>query len=85
MSDSTDLPAERKFVVTEVVEADRPRGITRGHWFRYTIGHGSAPITGVRSGSLKSVTQYAEGFAENHNQRASPGYSPYATRKAQNK
>ena len=85
MTDSTDLPAERRFVVIEVVETGRPRGITTGRWFRYTLGHGSAPITGVRSGSLKSVTRYAENFAENLNQRALPGYSPYATCKTQNK
>ena len=47
MTDSTDIQGERKFVVTEVVEIERPSGIKSGQWFRYTIGHGSAPITGA--------------------------------------
>lgn len=80
MNESFDALGERVFVVAEVVATDPPRGISNGNWFRYTLVNGSAPITGIRSGTLKSVTRYAEEFAENLNQRALHGYSTYAAR-----
>jgi hypothetical protein len=85
MADSFDLLGEREFIVTEVVETDPPRGISSGNWFRYTLVNGSAPIIGIRSGTLKSVTRYAEEFAENLNQRALYGYSSYVARGAKKK
>ena len=85
MSDSSDILGDREFVVTDVVKTDPPEGISGGKWFRYTIEHGSSPITGVRSGNLKSVREYAEEFAENLNQRALQGYSAYAARRLQKK
>ena len=83
MSESIDELGERAYFVTDVVKIDPPDGESRGNWYRYTIGHGSSPITGIRSGSLKSVRHYAEEFAENLNRRALSGYSSYATRKPQ--
>ena len=85
MADAYDMLGEREFVVTDVVETDPPQGVSGGSWFRYTIGHGSSPISGIRSGSLKSVRLYAEEFADNLNQRAMLGYSAYAARKPQKK
>jgi hypothetical protein len=85
MADSFDLLGEREFVVTEVVETNPPRGISSGNWFRYTLANGVAPIAGIRSGTLKSVTRYAEDFARNLNQRALYGYSPYTSRGAKKK
>ncbi len=85
MADSTDSSYDRKFVVTEVVRTDPPRGLSGGTWYRYTIGHGSSPISGIRSGSLKSVTRYADEFADNLNERALHGYSVYATRRTAKK
>ena len=81
-ADSLDLPGSREFVVTGVVKIDPPRGISSGNWFRYTLTNGFAPITGIRSGTLKSVTRYAEEFAQNLNQRALQGYSSYTARGA---
>ncbi len=81
MADSSDIAEDRKFVVTDVVKTDPPRGLSGGTWYRYTIGHGSSPISGVRSGSLNSVTRYAEEFADNLNQRALHGFSVYAARR----
>ena len=72
---------EREFIVAEVVRIERPDGVAGGNWYRYTIEHGSAPIEGIRSGSLQSVRQHAEEFADNLNQRALHGYSSYAARK----
>ena len=59
MIDSSGTLGEREYVVTDVVETDPPRGISGGTWYRYTIGHGSTPISGLRSGSLNSVRRYA--------------------------
>jgi len=89
MSDDQDIADEfsalgdREYIVTEVVKTSPPKGTNDGSWYRYTIGHGSTPISGVRSGSLKSVRLYAEQFAENLNLRALQGYSAYAARRLQ--
>ncbi|UCH41141.1 MAG: hypothetical protein JSU67_05550 [Gammaproteobacteria bacterium] len=85
MTDGFDELGDREYIVTEVVKTSRPKGIQSGDWYRYTIGHGSSPISGVRSGSLKSVRRYAEEFAENLNLRALQGYSAYAARRLQKK
>ena len=85
MSDSSEVLGEREFIVTDVVETERPRGVTSGTWYRYTIGHGSSPISGIRSGSQKSVRRYAEEFADNLNQRSLLGYSAYSARRLQKK
>ncbi len=85
MSDSFDSLGEREFFVIDVVKIDPPDGMSGGNWFRYTIGHGSSPITGIRSGNLKTVRRHAEEFAENLNRRALHGYSAYAARKLQKK
>ncbi len=84
-TESFDDLGDREYVVTEVVKTGRPEGIQSGDWYRYTIGHGSSPISGVRSGSLKSVRRYAEEFARNLNLRALQGYSAYAARRQQKK
>ncbi len=91
MSDDRDPKGEfdelgdREYVVTEVVKTDPPRGTSSGTWYRYTIGHASSPISGVRSGTLKAVRQYARTFAENLNLRALQGYSAYSARRLQKK
>ena len=84
-TDGFDELGDREYIVMEVVKTSRPKGIRSGDWYRYTIGHGSSPISGVRSGSLKSVRRYAEEFAKNLNLRALQGYSAYAARRLQKK
>ena len=84
-TDEFNLLGDREYIVTEVVKTSRPKGIQSGDWYQYTIGHGSSPISGVRSGSLKSVRRYAEDFAKNLNLRALQGYSAYAARRLQKK
>jgi hypothetical protein len=84
-TDEFNLLGDREYIVTEVVKTSRPKGIQSGDWYRYTIEHGSSPISGVRSGSQKSVRLYAEEFAENLNLRALQGYSAYAARRLQKK
>ena len=85
MSEVSDILGDREFIVTEVVATDPPEGISVGKWFRYTITNSTSPIIGVRAGSLKSVTQYAEEFAEIINARALLGYSAYGARRLQKK
>ncbi len=84
MSEASDILGDREFVVTDVVEIDPPSGES-GKWFRYTISNASAPISGLRAGSLKSVKQYAQEFARNLNERALLGYTSYGARRPQKK
>ncbi len=84
MSEASDILGDREFVVTDVVAIDPPSGES-GKWCRYTISNASAPISGIRSGSLKSVKQYAQEFAANLNERALLGYSTYGARRLQKK
>ena len=83
-SESAKSLGDREFAVTEVVAIDPPTGET-GDWFRYTIFNVASPITGIRSGSQKSVRKYAEEFAANLNERALLGYSAYGARRTQKK
>lgn len=84
MSEASDILGDREFVVGDVVAIDPPSGES-GQWFRYSIVNESAPISGIRAGSLRSVRKYAEEFAANLNQRALLGYSAYGARRLQKK
>ena len=84
-TDGFDELGDREYIVTEIVKTTRPKGIQSGDWYRYTIGHGSSPISGIRSGSQETVRRYAEDFAKNLNLRALQGYSAYAARRLQKK
>jgi hypothetical protein len=61
MNDDADMAedysglGEREYIVTEVVKTSPPKGIHSGDWFRYTIGHGSSPISGVQSRKPQSA------------------------------
>lgn len=64
------------------IEKTKPtEGMSEGDCYRYIIGQGRSQIVCIRSGTLQSVTQYAEAFAENLNSRASKGFSTYSARK----
>jgi len=82
MSDeSDDNFFDRKFNITKIEKTDPPEGVQEGDWYRYVIGKGSSEIQGKRSGTLQSVTEYAEEYASNLNQRTAQGYSAYAATK----
>jgi len=82
MTDSTDdVVIENKFPVTSIEKTKPPQGVKEGEWYEYVIGVGSSAITGMRSGSLKAVTEYVEEYADNLNRRSALGYSAYAARK----
>ncbi len=83
--DADDTLEERHFAVTSVKKTNPPAGESGDKWYQYVIGQGESAITGKRAGTLRSVTEHAEEFAENLNRRASLGYSPYAARRQQQK
>ena len=86
MPDQPAKPAKldvRHFWVANIEKTANPEGTTGDNWYRYTIGEGESAIHGMRSGSLKAVTVYAEEFAANLNERTLLGYSAYAARRLQ--
>ena len=87
VSDQSDKPAKldvRHFWVANIEKTTTPAGMTGGeNCYRYTIGEGESAIHGIRAGSLKAVTAYAEEFAANLNERTLLGYSAYAARRLQ--
>ena len=80
--DSPDTgPEIQQFEILSIEITEPPGNIEGGEWYRYSIGHASSPIQGLRSGSLKSVRKYLEEYVEQLNARARFGYSAYATNK----
>ena len=74
------MDTKAKYQLESVEVTDPPEGMPDGDWCRYIIGQGNSKIVCVRSGSLKSVTQYAESYARELNDRFTKGTSPYAQR-----
>ncbi len=70
-----------KYRVLSVEKTEPPEGMSGDNWHRYVIEHGSSTIEGIRSGTLKDVTQHAETFAEDLNLRMNSRGSTYAPRK----
>ena len=79
--ESDDDFFNRKFNVTKIEKTDPPAGMQAGEWYRYVIGKGSSEIQGIRPGTLQSVTEHAEEYASNLNQRATQGYTAYTAAK----
>lgn len=71
----------RKYKVESVEKMDTPEGVPDGTWHKYVIGQGSSRIEGMKSGSLRIVTEHAASVAEDLNSRAAGGNSTYAARK----
>ena len=70
-----------KYNVVSVEKTDAPEGMQGDDWYHYVIGQGSSKIEGFRTGSLKSVTQHVESYAEDLTERMRNGGSTYAQRK----
>ncbi len=66
----------RHYKVTSVVKAQAPDGAD-GNWYRYVLEGGRSPITGMRRGTQKEVTEHARRCAADLNERNS-GRSPSA-------
>ncbi len=67
-----------KYHVVTVEKTATPEGVDDDNWYRYIIGQGSSKIEGLKSGTLKAVTQHAESVAEEFNLRMGRGGSTYA-------
>lgn len=70
-----------RYQVEIVEKTDPPAGMPGDNWHRYVICEGDSRIEGFQPGSLQAVTEHAENFAEDLNNRAANGYSVYAARK----
>ena len=81
-SDTLENRRSRQYRVESVEEVPPPDGMPEANWFRYIISEGRSIIEGFRPGSLYSVTQHAETFANDLNARAANGYSFYVSRKS---
>jgi len=66
----------RHYKVTSVAKTKAPSGAD-GNWYRYVLEGGRSPITGIRRGTLKEVTEHAKRCAADLNERNS-GRSPSA-------
>ena len=81
MTDLSEGPNRRQYFVLTVEKSGPPSGECKGEWYKYVIAGGMSEITGIRSGTFQSVTQYAEEFAEHINERSLLGFSGYPTLK----
>lgn len=70
-----------KYRVISVEKTTAPDGTTGDNWHLYVVGQGTARIEGKKSGTIKTVTEHAEAFAEDLNSRTGKGGSTYAPRK----
>ncbi len=70
-----------KYRVVSVDETETPEGMPEGNWFRYVIEHRRSQIVGLQPGTRQTVTEHAETFAEDLNERSASGTSAYAARK----
>jgi hypothetical protein len=80
-TDFEDNTSESRYRVVSVEKTNPPEGMPDGDWHHYVIGQGESKIEGYKPGSLNAVTEHAETFAEDLNERAARGYSVYASRK----
>ena len=86
MTEAESKSIKPTYHVVSVEKTTPPEGMPDGDdWYCYVIGHGRSRIEGIRNGTLKTVTQHAEAFAENLSNRTTKGYSAYAARKQQKK
>lgn len=69
-----------RYQVISVEKAEAPEGLPGKNWHRYVIGQGSSRIEGLRTGTLKSVTEHAHTCVQELNERGVRGYSSFAPR-----
>ena len=78
----TEEPSKKGFPRCEVESVEKteaPTGTTGDNWHRYTIGTGPSKIEGMKQGSLKAVTEYAQTIADDFNDRSgSRAFSIYS-------
>lgn len=72
-----------KYNVTSVEKVDTPEGMPGDDWHRYVLGEGTSKIEGLRPGTLGKVTEHAQKFCEELNDRIGRGGSTYSPRSKQ--
>lgn len=65
----TPMDRGRHYSVTLIEKTGAPMGGDIGNWYRYIINDGNSTITGTRSGNKKQVSEYAEQYAKDLNER----------------
>lgn len=79
---ATTQPATKsnapRYRVALVEKATCPAGGDGKNWHRYVLDGVRSPITGLRQGTMKEVTEYAQQCADELNARASGKRSPWA-------
>lgn len=70
-----------KYHVITVEKTTAPEGMPGDNWHLYVVGQGRSKIEGKKPGTMKTVTEHAEAFAEDLNSRTGKGGSTYAPRK----
>lgn len=60
---------DQRYRVVRVEKTDPPEGGEGNNWYCYVIERGTAVLTGRQPGSLQGVTEYAERYADELNDR----------------
>ncbi len=68
-----DAPIEILYKVIAVEKTTAPEGMLGDNWHRYVIKKGKSVMECKKSGTLKAVTEHAEGVAELINSRNGRG------------
>ena len=68
-----DAPVEYCYKVIAVEKTTAPEGMLGDNWHRYVIKKGKSVMECKKSGTLKAVTEHAEGVAELINSRNGRG------------
>jgi hypothetical protein len=69
-----------RYRVISVEKAKAPEGMTGKNWHRYVVGQGTSRIEGLRTGTLKAVTEHVENWVQELNERGVRGYSSFSPR-----
>lgn len=81
MTSNTEATTEDNQYKLESIEAtEPPEGNPAGDWCRYVLGRGRSKIVGFHPGSIQVVTDYANHYAEELNNRSFLSGSPYSQR-----
>jgi hypothetical protein len=69
MQEAVEAVNEYKYRVTKIEKTSAPEGMLGDSWYRYVIEKGKSVMECKKSGSLKAVTEHAEGVADMINSR----------------
>ena len=75
-------PSVKLYRLTNVEKTDPPEGMPAGNWYHYVVEYGNSTMNCIKSGTLTEVTEHAEAFVKNLNNRSAIGYSSYGARKS---